>query len=335
MPDRILVVDDEGVVAEAVSEVLADHGFAVEYTLSAESAIDALEQDSRFNLVLMDIWFGPSRMDGGTAAKRITGQFELPVLFFTSYDGDNSVLRKTDDVAAYGIVPKSLEKFGVLIQAIRFAIGRHREAVRFMRDCADAKFMVRETNHRVKNSFAVMSSLVRLQTRELPAECGTIGELMRAQLSSFQRLHELVQQTPDNSRVHLRVFLSEVLTSAFPDWPSYAVQVEVAGDDPVVGGEVAGPIGLIVSEIALNAIKHSFAPHRHNQFFAYVSVEPDAGELRVRLSDNGPSVSPEVFKNSTSIGMRVINTLVRQLEGYLEIRGVPSPTFEVRIPWQE
>jgi len=155
MPERVLVVEDEAMVAEAVSEVLADYGYAVEYALSAEGAVAELEQDDGFDLVLMDIWFGPNRMDGPTAARQIVEQYDVPVLFFTGYD-DDEVLGRTDDVAAYGIVAKSCENWGLLVRAIRFVISRHCEAVRLLRDSASAKSMVRETNHRVKNSFAVM-----------------------------------------------------------------------------------------------------------------------------------------------------------------------------------
>lgn len=334
MPDRVLIVDDEAMVAEAVSEVLGDYGYAARYLLSAEEAVAAVEEDGGFNLVLMDIWFGPNRMDGGTAAKRITDEFKVPVLFLTSYSDDDGVLARTDGVAGYGIMPKAFDNWALLIRAVRFVIARHRQVLGYSRDAAHAKLIVRDTNHRVKNSFAVMASLVRLQTGNLPAECGSIGELMAAQLSSFRRLHELLQQTPGNSTVPLRDFLSKVLALAFPHWPGYDVEVNATGDDPCVGGEIAGPIGLIASEIALNAVKHSFASDRHNQFFAHVVRDDDAGELRVRLSDNGPSVSPEVFESSSSTGMRLINVLVAQLEGDLSIRGDPSPTFELTIPWR-
>ncbi|MFP4567110.1 MAG: response regulator, partial [Spirochaetaceae bacterium] len=166
MGDRILVVDDEAMVAEAVSVVLSDYGFEVQYMLSAETAVDTLAQDETFSLVLMDIWFGHGETDGGAAAREITARFDVPVLFYTGYD-DEPVLQKVDGVAAYGVVRKAPQSYGILVRTVRAAIARHREAAELSRNAARAEFTVRETNHRVKNSFAVMASIVRLRTAEL------------------------------------------------------------------------------------------------------------------------------------------------------------------------
>ncbi|MFW6223599.1 MAG: sensor histidine kinase, partial [Spirochaetota bacterium] len=217
---------------------------------------------------------------------------------------------------------------------------RHREAAELSRNAARAEFTVRETNHRVKNSFAVMASIVRLRTAELPNECRDLGDLLTAQLASFQRLHEQLQEASKSSQMPLRTFLSELLSNAFPERPGFHIDVSVEGDDPVVSSKIAAPVGLIASEIALNSMKHSFTPDRRNAFQAVVDKSPAqgarrAGQLTVVLSDNGPPQSPQVFTGGTGTGMRLVRALARQLDAELHVSGHAGPTFTLKIPLPE
>jgi two-component sensor histidine kinase len=339
MADRILVVDDEAMVAEAVSVVLSGHGFEVEYSLSADAAVEMLARGEAFSLVLMDIWFGYGETDGGAAAREIASRFDVPVVFYTGYD-DEPVLRRVDGVAAYGVVRKSPQSYGILVRTVRAAIDRHRDLVQLSRNVAHAEFTVRETHHRVKNSFAVMASIVRLRTAELPNECKNLGDLLTAQLASFQRLHEQLQEASRSSHMPLKTFLSELLSNIFPEQPDFHIAVSIDGEDPVVSSKVAAPVGLIASEIALNSMKHSFAPDRRNAFHAQVKKTPvdgeqSGGELTVVLSDNGPPVSADVLTGGGSTGMRLVRALVHQLDAELHVSGHPSPTFALTIPLRE
>ena len=332
MGDRILVVDDEAMVAEAVSVVLSGHGFDVEYTLSADAAVDTLARGQGFSLVLMDIWFGSGETDGGTAAQEIASRFDVPVVFYTGFD-DELVLGKADGVAAYGVVSKSPQSYGTLVRTVRLAIARHRETAQLNRNVAHAELTVRETNHRVKNSFAVMASIVRLRTADLANECRSLGDLLAAQLSAFQRLHEQLQEASRSSHVPLKTFLSKLLSNVFPKRPGLNIDVSIDGEDPVLSSKIAAPIGLITSEVALNSMEHSFTPERRNTFRA--EVERTAGKLTVVLSDNGPPVSSNVLIGGESTGMRLVNALVRQLNGELHVSGHPSPTLALTIPLRE
>ena len=116
---RILLVEDEVMIALAEIHLLEGDGYKIEHELKGEAAVQrALE--FRFDLVLMDINLGKG-IDGGEAAKRIRGNRGPPVVFLSSHFEDTAV-SKTRDSGGYGYIFKgSGDK--ILLASIRMALG--------------------------------------------------------------------------------------------------------------------------------------------------------------------------------------------------------------------
>ena len=105
MPDdRILIVEDEAVVAMDLEDRLASLGYQlVDQAVSAEEAV-RLTQEHRPDLVLMDIRLRGD-MDGIAAAQAIHRRFQIPVIFLTAYSDDETLARA-----------KLAEPFGYLLK---------------------------------------------------------------------------------------------------------------------------------------------------------------------------------------------------------------------------
>jgi CheY-like chemotaxis protein/ligand-binding sensor protein len=100
---RILLVDDEVIIAMAEKRVLASADYDTETALSGMEAIKKA-QSSPFDLVLMDIDLGPG-IDGGEAARRIRRADGPPVVFLSSHS-EESAVAKTKDAGGYGFIMK-------------------------------------------------------------------------------------------------------------------------------------------------------------------------------------------------------------------------------------
>jgi len=107
--------------------------------------------------------------------------------------------------------------------------------------------------------------------------------------------------------------------------------------------EQAIPLGLIANELIVNSLKHGLkAGPGHLTVkldFAGGSSQPLANEetdkrwVQVQVADDGPGLPPDVDISKTeSMGYRLVNLLVRQLNGSLEISAGPSPRFVVSFP---
>lgn len=117
----ILVVDDEAIITMQLEERLRAMGYAV--AGMAASGEDAIEKARRLNpdLVLMDIVM-PGRLNGIDAAKVISGELDIPVIFVTSY-ADDTIIGRAKEIRPYGYIVKPFNELE-LKAAIEVALFR-------------------------------------------------------------------------------------------------------------------------------------------------------------------------------------------------------------------
>ncbi len=116
--ERILLVEDEALIALYEQRLLAKAGYGVEIVHRGEDAVDrALSEDP--DLVLMDVDLGKG-MDGGEAAKRIREAGGPPVVFLSSHS-ESAVIEKTRHAGGYGYIVKGSGDT-VLLTSVRMAL---------------------------------------------------------------------------------------------------------------------------------------------------------------------------------------------------------------------
>ncbi|MDZ8185717.1 MAG: diguanylate cyclase [Nostoc sp. ChiSLP02] len=119
---RILVVEDEYILAMNLQEILESHGYTV--VDIADSAETAIEKASKLrpNLVLMDICL-QSEMDGIQAAEQIWKYFQIPIIYVTGHSDKSTVDRATLTLP-FGYIVKPVREQELYV-AIQTAINRY------------------------------------------------------------------------------------------------------------------------------------------------------------------------------------------------------------------
>lgn len=115
---KILLVEDEALIAMDEEQTLSRSGFAVVTALTGEEAVRLIAEDPAIDLVLMDIDLGFG-MDGTEAARRILAGRELPIVFLTNHC-EREMVDRVRNITRYGYVLKSAGEF-VLLEAIAMA----------------------------------------------------------------------------------------------------------------------------------------------------------------------------------------------------------------------
>jgi DNA-binding response OmpR family regulator len=82
---KVLLVDDEPAIRDAVGYILRSNGFAVETVASAEAALEALDRE-RFDLMLLDVML--PRLSGMELCRRVRGSSDIPILMLTARDDE-------------------------------------------------------------------------------------------------------------------------------------------------------------------------------------------------------------------------------------------------------
>ena len=201
---------------------------------------------------------------------------------------------------------------------------------------AEKEVMLKEIHHRVKNNLQVISSLVSLQADNLTDE-KTRGEFNDVcdRVRSMALIHEKLYQTKDLAQLNFADYATSLLRSL---WRSHGTLAEKARLNlalaPVMLSiETAVPCGLLLNELAGNALKHAFPNDSVGE--VTVGLEHDSAFDAVRLwvRDNGVGLPEGLdWRQSRSLGLRLVQILAGQLHGTVESGTGPGAEFRVTFP---
>ena len=96
--------------------------------------------------------------------------------------------------------------------------------------------------------------------------------------------------------------------------------------------DTAIPCGLIINELVSNALKHAF-PEGQPGTIGIELHTTEEQQLTLLVKDNGVGFPPEVdFRRTTSLGLTLVMTLVKQLKGTIELHGEEGTEFRITFP---
>lgn len=121
-PLRVLIVEDERIIALALQQLLTEQGYVVVGRVGSGEDALAHVRENPVDLVLMDIHL-ERKLDGIEAAGLIYRQYRLPVIFLTAY-ADEETLRRAEACSPFGYLIKPIDA-RELNAAIRMAMSRH------------------------------------------------------------------------------------------------------------------------------------------------------------------------------------------------------------------
>ncbi|AWN53365.1 histidine kinase dimerization/phosphoacceptor domain -containing protein [Methylobacterium sp. 17Sr1-1] len=215
---------------------------------------------------------------------------------------------------------------------IGIAVERHQGDAR-LRDALDHQVqLTREMSHRVKNSLGVVAGLLRLQARDAQSEeVRHALEDAGARIATVAEVHDhLWRGIHQLGMVELADFLRELVTKLREEAPGHDLVCEA--DSKVISADQAIPIGLVVNELVTNAVKHAY-PHGTGPVRVSLSVRDEG--LRLSVRDEGVGLPPgfDVSMRQRSLGLKIIASLIRQLDGRLSTaEGKPGAQFVLDIP---
>jgi PAS domain S-box-containing protein len=193
--------------------------------------------------------------------------------------------------------------------------------------------LLKEIHHRVKNNLQIMCSLLRLQAGSVQdPQLLEILSVSTDRIQSMARIHERLYESENLSSIPLPEYLTDLARDLFA---AYAVGKTIALDFDVeplsfhIGTAV--PLGLIVNELVSNALKHAF-PDRMKGSISIRLFERD-GSATLVVSDDGLGFPDTIdFRNTQSLGMRLVVVLVEQIGGTVALKVEKGTEFAVTFP---
>jgi two-component sensor histidine kinase len=196
------------------------------------------------------------------------------------------------------------------------------------------QFLIKEMNHRVKNSLALVVSMLRLQARE-NSEPEFVQHLEDATLrvGAIGRVHEQLYQASDIERFDVGRYIEAICKDLGASFSQCEILVQ-AQPGIVISVDRAISSALIVNELVSNAAKHAYGGDGPGRIWVNVAASSDGGLLSISVRDEGSGL-PEGFEigKAKGLGNRMVHSLAAQLDATLAVVPQhPGAEFIVTAP---
>ncbi|WP_052954945.1 PAS domain-containing protein [Microvirga vignae] len=231
--------------------------------------------------------------------------------------------------------------FILRISTLRDRAGRVEKGIGVCTDITDQReafelqrTLLLEVSHRVKNSLALISSLLKLQARSLDGAARYALEEASQRVHAVARVHDQLWRGAGTRDIDLRPFLSDMCSAVGATAPRHSTVCRA--EPAIVSADLAVPIGLFVNELLTNAYKHAYPEDQDGEVRVLGTNLPN-GYYRLEVSDAGRGLPPgfDLAESRGSLGMRVITSLAAQLGGELAAGSAePGARFSLVFPLQ-
>jgi PAS domain S-box-containing protein len=186
----------------------------------------------------------------------------------------------------------------------------------------EKEVLLKEIHHRVKNNLQIVSSLLYLQSRKT-SDDQVLCVLRESQtrVRSMALIHEKLYQCDDLANINLGDYIRSLTSYLLNSYgvASHMVKLKINVESAPLGLDRAIPCGLIINELVSNALKYAFPQGRRGEIFVNLLRDGD-GKLVLTVKDDGVGLPEDLdIADTPSLGLQLVNTLVKQLDGTIEV----------------
>jgi CheY-like chemotaxis protein len=293
LQSRILIVEDEVVIAMEIEAMLEQLGYSVTgHASRGEEAIELAGQQ-RPDLVLMDIRL-KSEMDGVTAAEKIFRLYKIPVVFLTAHS-DPSTLERAMMIQPYGYIIKPFRK-NELFTTIEIALYKHRALTAeqgLQRETFKLHVIDHVTQYDIYNKLLALSGFFEILEMELPE-----SEAARERLAKIKGILESINHQLKFEENYQK------LGSRGAEWHKIPVLIDEARKavltETISVENLAGPVeihadplfGQVFPRIFENSVEHGATVKKIRVSFR--ECEESASLI---VEDDGRGIDPEMKRD--------------------------------------
>ncbi|PSJ52166.1 sensor histidine kinase [Kumtagia ephedrae] len=198
----------------------------------------------------------------------------------------------------------------------------------------DKAILLQEVQHRVANSLQIIASVLMQSARRVQSEEAR-GHLHNAhhRVMSIAALQKQLS-TSNSGTVELRTYLTQLCqslgASMIADPNRLSIQVTV--DNSAVEADVSVSLGLIVTELVINALKHAFPDERTGTIV--IDYRSSGNDWALSVTDNGIGIPAGNDAPKAGLGTGIVEALAKNLKGGIQVSDA-GPGTAVKISHQE
>lgn len=198
----------------------------------------------------------------------------------------------------------------------------------------EKNLLLREIHHRVKNNLQIIASLLNLQSRCIAdARVQESIKETQSRVRAMALAHEQIYRSDNISEIDLNSYLNYLTKQIFHlhNIQRHRIGLTVSRSDVMANLDTVIPVGLIINELVSNSLKHAFPDDRKGTI-SLTCTPQGTEQLRLVYADDGAGM-PAGFdwKNPETLGLRLVNGLVSQLNGTIVLEPGEGTSFVIEI----
>jgi two-component sensor histidine kinase len=203
---------------------------------------------------------------------------------------------------------------------------------------AEKELLLQEIHHRVKNNLQIIASLLSLQAQHLtdPTAIEALSD-SESRVRSMAMIHEQLYSSDNLAHIDFEEYTSSLCHRLLRTYQKNTTNItlNLSMKKTTMTIDTAIPCGLLVNELVSNSLKHAF-PNGHSGKITVGFYQTESNHRVLTVQDNGIGFPAETIncisesgvpsQCTNSLGLKLVESLVLQLEGSITIASVPQDT---------
>ena len=197
------------------------------------------------------------------------------------------------------------------------------------------ELLLKESHHRIKNNMATISSLLsyhagRLRDKEAAEVLEDSARRTQGMAMLYDRLYRSEQYNTLNAREYLDALAGDTINLSDPH---NTISVNINAEDFSLEVNVLAPLGIILTELVTNSVKHAFDRTEQNRISVRFSKRNRTA--RLEFADNGVGIPESIVADpgtNAGFGLQLIRMLVEQINGNLSIENDNGTRYIIEFP---
>ncbi len=198
----------------------------------------------------------------------------------------------------------------------------------------EKEVLLKEIHHRIKNNLSMISALIHMQLENISDNnARNMLHKLENQVFSIGKIHEKLYMSDDLSTINLQHYVTELIMSIMNSFSLEDIEVQINIKNIFLSLDTALPIGLIINELTVNAIKHGFNQGDTNSLKVEISEDTSTSDYLLSFFNScGPVSGSFNSHEKKSLGMELVSLLVQQIDGDLHISDANGFLVEIKFP---
>ncbi len=213
---------------------------------------------------------------------------------------------------------------------------RHRRAAQHAlnKSLKEKDLLIKEMNHRIKNNFSILISLLHLRKQKvLSEETKKVLEEYEQRIFSMMTIHDLLRETDSHLEVDIGEYMIKLVDQFSGAHAHYSTNIKanIQLDKFMVDSRTVVYLGLIVTEIFLNSFKYVYRDDQ-KYFLELNCYLNEDGAFCLDVEDSGSNFDFESSISSETLGLSLIKDLSEDLDLKAKFPDKNSNTFRFCLP---